>query len=95
MEQVKKNVEYCSPDRHFSQVFDLLSLQNLECVLQDVVTENAGLQQQLQSSRQQLTRKEAELTREQQHIQEMKQQVCIYMYVKAHLHVWLLKCMFT
>ena len=63
----------------------------MECVLQDMVTENVDLQQQLQSSerereaiRQQLMRKEAELTkaeetnrREQQQIQEMRQQVLL------------------
>ena len=64
-----------------------------------MVTENADLQQQLQSSerereavRQQLTRKEAELIREQQQIQEMRQQVCMcmymYMYVRTLLHVY-------
>ena len=63
-----------------------------------MVTENADLQQQLQSSerereavRQQLTRKEAELTRaeetnrrEQQQIQQLRQQVCMCMYMYMH-----------
>ena len=52
--------------------------QNLEGILHDMVTEIAGLQLQLQSKTQQLTRKEVELTRagetigrQQQQIQEM------------------------
>ena len=57
-----------------------------------MVTENADLQQRLQSSerereavRQQLTRKEAELIREQQQIQEMRQQVCMCMYMYMYI----------
>ena len=60
----------------------IISLQNLECVLQDMVTENADLQQQLQSSerereavRQQLTRKEVELTRAEGTIRREQQQI--------------------
>ena len=65
-----------------------------------MVTENADLQQQLQSSerereavRQQLTRKEAELTRseetirrEQQQIQHLRQQVCMCMYMYMYVN---------
>ena len=54
----------------------------MEYVLQDMVTENADLQQQLQSSerereavRQQLTRKEAELTRAEETIRREQQQI--------------------
>ena len=55
--------------------------QNLECILHDMVTENAELQQQLQSSegeqmvRQQLMRKEAELTRAEETIRREQQQI--------------------
>ena len=56
--------------------------QNLERILHDMVTENAELQQQLQSSegekqmvQQQLTRKEAELTRTQETIWRQQQLV--------------------
>ena len=59
-------------------------VQNLVQLIDDLVTENAELQQQLQSSTQQLTRKEAELIRaeetirrEQQQIQEMRQHVSL------------------
>ena len=63
-----------------------------------MVTENADLQQRLQSSerereavRQQLTRKEAELTRaetnrrQQQQIQHLRQQVCMCMYMYMYV----------
>ena len=60
----------------------IMSTQNLECILHDMVTENAELQQQLQSSegekqmlRQQLMRKEAKLTREQEAIRREQQQI--------------------
>ena len=56
--------------------------QNLERILHDMVTENAELQQQLQSSegekqivRQQLMRKEAELTRAEETIRSEQQLV--------------------
>ena len=68
-----------------------------------MVTENADLQQQLQSSerereavRQQLTRKEAELMRaeetnrrEQQQIQQLRQQVCMCMYMYMYVNTLL------
>ena len=60
------------------------TVQNLEHVLQDLVTENADFQSQLQSSkrekqtiRQQLSRAEETIRREQQQIQEMRQQVSL------------------
>ena len=56
--------------------------QNLECILHDMVTENAELQQQLQSCegekqmvQQQLMRKEAELTRAEETIRREQQQI--------------------
>ena len=55
--------------------------QNLERILHDMVTENAELQQQLQSSegeqivRQQLMRKEAQLTRAEETIRREQQLV--------------------
>ena len=76
--------------------------QNLERILHDMVTENAELQQQVQSTTQQLMRKEAELTRaeetirrEQQLVQakdreltQAQQQVCVCVCVG----VWVGEC---
>ena len=50
-------------------------MQNLKCIFHDMVTENAELQQQLQSKTQQLMRKEAELTRAEETIRREQQQI--------------------
>ena len=58
-------------------------------MIDDLVTENAELQQQLQSSTQQLTRKEAELTRAEETIrreqQQMRQLVLIQIIMYIHV----------
>ena len=46
-------------------------------LIDDLVIENAELQQQLMSKEAELTRAEETIRREQQLIQEMRQQVCL------------------
>ena len=53
----------------------MLLTQNLECVLNDMVTENVELQQELQSKTRQLIKKEAELTRAEETISRVYQLV--------------------
>ena len=52
-------------------------VQNVVQVIDDLVTENAELQQQLTRKEAELTRAEETIRREQQQIQEMRQQVSL------------------